>query len=127
MPIRTLLVDDSHQFMEILRRFVQTYPKVLIAGEASSGQEALIKARELRPDLVILDVGLPDMNGFALARLILTDPHPPKVVFLSFNDGAEYREAAAALGALAFVSKAECATQMGAILDGLLCDAPRSI
>jgi len=68
--LRLLVVDDFEQWRQFVRTTIQDIPDLVIVGEASDGPEAIEKARELRPDLVLLDIGLPLMNGIEVAREI---------------------------------------------------------
>jgi chemotaxis response regulator CheB len=68
--LRLLVVDDFEQWRQFVRTTIQDIPDLVIVGEASDRPEAIEKARKLRPDLVLLDIGLPLMNGTEVAREI---------------------------------------------------------
>ena len=83
-----------------------------MVGEANDGYEALVKARELQPDLMLLDMNLPAINGLDVAQRILSWAHAPHVAFLSMHDGSACREAANNLGASGFIGKADFGEQL---------------
>lgn len=107
MTIRILLVDDNTTFLAAVRNFFNAVPGVEVIGSALSGNEALVAAQCSVPDLILLDIDLPDMGGLEVARRITRWPNAPHIVFLSMHDNSGYREAAALLGVDGFVSKAE--------------------
>jgi len=103
--IKTLIVDDSRLFRERLKAFLAAYPEVEVVGEAGDGQAALSKAKELKPDVVLMDVKMGDMNGLDATGNLKRELPELHVIILSRYDLAAYREAAEALGASAYVSK----------------------
>jgi DNA-binding NarL/FixJ family response regulator len=120
MTIKILLVDDNRVFMAAVRKFLDVLPGTSVMGEAHDGREALIKAEELQPDLILLDIAMPLMNGMEVARRIQTWLQPPKIVFLSMHDSVAYQEAASSLGALGVVGKSDFVTELLPILEGLV-------
>ena len=85
--IRVLIVDDHPVVRTGLRIITEVDPAIIVAGEAASATEAILAARRLRPDVVLLDVRLPDRSGLEVCRELKTDPGAPKVLFLtSFAD-----------------------------------------
>lgn len=105
-PPRILIVDDAPAVREALRWMLGEIVDLQLVGEASDGQEALMRVAELEPDVVILDIELPDVDGYTLARSLKALPHAPLVLFLSVHVDAYAKEAAAAAGADSFVEKA---------------------
>ena len=81
--IRVLVVDDSNKFREWLCLKLKTNGLFFIAGEAANAREAIQKARELSPDLILLDLFLPDMNGFDVHQELRRTVPSAKVLFLS--------------------------------------------
>jgi DNA-binding NarL/FixJ family response regulator len=88
-----------------------------VVGEAATGEEGVDVALELRPDLVLLDVNLPDIDGFEVATRITGDPNPPSVILTSSRDSSDFGPLVEKSGALGFVPKSELS---GAALEGLL-------
>ena len=89
----------------------------VVVGEAATGEEGVDVALELRPDLVLLDVNLPDIDGFEVATRITADPQPPSVILTSSRDSTDFGPLVEKSGALGFVPKSELS---GAALEGLL-------
>jgi DNA-binding NarL/FixJ family response regulator len=104
--IRVLLVDDSDDFLEVVSDWLAADPGIQIVGIAHTGQEAVEKIDELGPDLVLMDVTMPGMNGFEATRLIKSKPGAPRVVLLTFHDSQTARHEAWAAGADDFLAKA---------------------
>jgi DNA-binding NarL/FixJ family response regulator len=80
-------------------------PGLTVVGESANGSDAVRQARELNPDLVILDIELPDMDGFAVTRQLKAMPHPPLVVLLSIHSDDLSRQRGVQAGCDAFVEK----------------------
>jgi len=84
--LRTLLVDDSHEFLGQLEKWLCSHPNFEIVGKAYSGGEAVEKSSLLCPDLVLMDVAMPLMNGYeATARIKAGVPHPSVILISFFN------------------------------------------
>jgi DNA-binding NarL/FixJ family response regulator len=110
--VRTLLVDDSPEFLGAAARFLATDPQIEIVGHALSARKAIEEVARLQPDLVLMDVAMPEMNGFAATRHIKERSNPPRVIVLTLYDNDEYRAQAQAAGADGFVAKSEFGTQL---------------
>jgi two-component system, NarL family, invasion response regulator UvrY len=105
MMVGVLLVDDHPQFREAARDLVEATPGFESLGEAGSGEEALKLVDELDPALVLLDVGLPGMDGIETARNITSvEPHPT-VFLVSMDDLADQPASIESCGAATFVRK----------------------
>ena len=98
-PINVLLVDDNAEFLKSATRFLAVDPQIVIAGCALSGRGALEQVALLHPDLVLMDMAMPGMNGLKATRHIKAQPDAPRVIILTLYDNAEYRAAAEAMGA----------------------------
>jgi len=107
MTLRILLVDDSRVFAVTAMRALDALPGAAVVGVAHDGCDALAQAALLQPDLMLLDIGLPDMSGLEVARRLRMGSHVPRMVFVSFHDSSVYREAALALGAEGFIGKTD--------------------
>ena len=107
MIIRILLVDDSIHFIESARRFLSEELGVSVVGSALSGLEAVEKVAQLNPDLVLMDVSMPGMDGLEATQQIKARPKPPVVFILTLYDTPKYRDAAHRAGADGFIPKAD--------------------
>jgi DNA-binding NarL/FixJ family response regulator len=105
MPIKTLIVDNKASIRVKVREFLVSQPDTVVVGEAADGQEAVQKARQLKPDVIIMDVGMTPMNGIEATRLIKSEMPSVKVIMLTVYDIPEYTEASMAAGASGYVIK----------------------
>jgi DNA-binding NarL/FixJ family response regulator len=106
MHNRILIVDDHAPFRSITRQ-VLTADGFLIVGEAADGADAIRACDELRPDLVLLDVQLPDIDGFTVAAVLTTWTDPPAVVLVSSRSQIDYGSRIEDCGARGYIAKAE--------------------
>ena len=120
MTVSVLVVDDDPAFRRLAQRILEACG-LAMAGEADTAASALSVAGALRPDAVLVDVGLPDSDGIALARQLTTLPWRPRVVLTSSNSEAATATEVRNSGAEAFVPKNELP---GAALDDLLGPRP---
>ena len=110
-----LIVDDHAEFRRVARALLEA-EGFDVVGEAGDGESALSEAARLRPSLVLLDVHLPDEDGFELAARLAQTAHPPAVVLTSSRAISSYRRRLAGSNALGFIPKSELT---GAALTGL--------
>ena len=103
--ITVLLVDDHEGFINAALRHLRKVEWLEIVGRASNGLEAIERSETLRPDVVLMDLAMPEMGGLQATRLIKTQDAPPFIVIASHFDDAEHREHAMRAGADDFVSK----------------------
>ncbi len=103
--MRILLVDDHTLFREGLASLFRSQPDLAVVGEAGSTSEAIVKARELKPDLVLMDFSLPDGDGTQATRAILADRPETMIVFLTVHDGDDRLFAAIRCGAKGYLLK----------------------
>ena len=101
----------TNRFVRFVRTTLSTRPELQIIGEASDGLEAVQKAVELQPALIVLDIGLPSLNGIEAARRIRKLSPNSTILFLSQESSAEVVQEALCLGALGFVIKAHAASR----------------
>jgi DNA-binding NarL/FixJ family response regulator len=118
--VRVLIVEDFVTFRRFVCSTLGTKPELQVVGEASDGQEAVQKAEELKPDLILLDIGLPTLNGIDAARQIRKLSPESKIIFLSQESSADVIEAALSLGALAYVVKTRAESDLLAAVDSVL-------
>jgi CheY-like chemotaxis protein len=116
MTVSVLVVDDDPAFRRLAQRILEACG-LAVAGEADTAASALSVASALRPDAVLVDVGLPDSDGIVLARQLTALPWRPRVVLTSSNSEAATASEVRSSGAEAFVPKNELP---GAALDDLL-------
>ena len=102
---RTLIVDDSAAFRRCIQAFLESESEIEVVGEATSGLEAIVKARELKPDLVLMDMRMPGMDGTSATRQLREEMPELKIIVMTSVDIQEYRDAAMANGASGFVVK----------------------
>jgi DNA-binding NarL/FixJ family response regulator len=103
--IRVLLADDHDLIRSGLRGLLQATGDIAVVGEAGDGACAVELARELRPDVVVMDVRMPDMDGIEATALLTGEPDPPRVLVLTTFDLDEYAYGALRAGAAAFLLK----------------------
>jgi DNA-binding NarL/FixJ family response regulator len=111
-PISVLLVDDNPTFLRILGDFLAEEEGILVVGTARSGEEALVKAKELRPQVILLDLAMPGLNGFNTTPRLRSMMPDVGIIALTVLDANGYREAALAAGADDFVAKANLNTHL---------------
>jgi DNA-binding NarL/FixJ family response regulator len=120
MGRRVLIVDDDSRFRELLRALLEGTGDYEVVGEAPEGETALDVAREQSPDLVLLDVNLPDTTGFELAPKLAGAADGPDVVMISSRDDDGYPRMAEEAGAAGFVSKHDLSpATLSAVLDSI--------
>jgi DNA-binding NarL/FixJ family response regulator len=110
--VRILVVEDFAPFRQFISEMLTTRPALQIIGEVSDGLEAVHKALELRPDLILLDIGLPSLNGIEVAREIRKLVPESKIVFLTQESSADAVREAHKLGASGYVIKANAASDL---------------
>jgi CheY-like chemotaxis protein len=106
MPRSVLVVDDDAEFRDLATRILNSWGYAVI-GEAGSVAEALAQAAKLRPDIVLVDVGLPDGDGFSLTERLVALPWAVRVVLISSDADRTSVQAAQRAGADSFLAKDE--------------------
>jgi DNA-binding NarL/FixJ family response regulator len=101
-----LIVDDHEAFRESAAALLEA-EGFAVVGEAADGGSAIAQAERLRPEVVLLDIQLPDLDGFAVAEQIAGWPDPPVVVLISSRDAAVYRSRLASTPARGFIAKSQ--------------------
>ena len=110
--IRVFLVDDNRDFLSAMQRFLANASRIDIAGCAVSGAEALVSMAQCAPDLVILDLVMPGMNGLEVTRRIKAMRDAPRVLILTLNEHFFYGVAARRAGADGFLTKSKMGEQI---------------
>jgi DNA-binding NarL/FixJ family response regulator len=118
--IRVLVVDDNEPFRRFVRATLSTKPELKIISEVSDGLEAVQKALELQPGLIVLDIGLPSLNGLEAGRRIRKLSPKSTILFLSQESAPEIVQEALCLGALGFVIKAHAARDLLIAVEAVL-------
>lgn len=114
--MRVLIIDDQTGFLETLTRMLMLIPEIEAVCPAVGGLEGLKFASEMRPDVVLTDFSMPDLNGTAVTRRLKERAWAPYVLMMSLNDGPEYREMALGAGADAYLVKADLDQQLVPVL-----------
>lgn len=105
MPVRVLIVDDHEPFRRAAREVIEATEGFEPAGEAGTGEESVELARTLRPDLVLMDVRLPGMDGIEATHLIRAASDGVNVLLISTYEDDDFGARAAECGALAYLPK----------------------
>jgi DNA-binding NarL/FixJ family response regulator len=105
--VRVLIVDDQLPFREASRMVVDMTDGFEVAGEAVDGEQGVEMTQALNPDLVLMDVQMPGMDGLEATRRIRAFDRSPYVVVMSTHESGDYRETALNAGAHAFIAKSE--------------------
>lgn len=105
MTIRVVLVDDQPLFRSGVRMLIDSQPDLEVVGEAGDGRAGVEVVRELHPDVVLMDVRMPVLDGVAATRELLRDPQPPKIIMLTTFELDEDAAAAIRDGASGFLLK----------------------
>ena len=102
---RVLIVDDHPMVAEGIEAILESYPDIEVVGTLSNGQEAVDRVAELAPDVVLMDLNMPTVNGLNATELLLEDNPELKVLILSMHDSPEYISTALGHGARGYVLK----------------------
>lgn len=118
--IRLIVVEDFAPFRKFICSMLGKEPGLQIIAEVSDGQEAVQKTAELKPDLVLLDIGLPTLNGIEAARQIRKLAPESKIIFVSMESAPDVVQEALNLGARGYVLKSRVARDLLAALKAAL-------
>jgi DNA-binding NarL/FixJ family response regulator len=104
-PVRVLVVDDQALFRRVMSAVVAETEGFVLVGSAASGEESIVTAGRLRPDLILMDVNLPGIDGMEATRRLRADSMATAVVLLSTYDEDDWDGQAQECGALAYIAK----------------------
>jgi two-component system response regulator NreC len=105
MPITVLIVDDHAVVRAGTRMLLESDPELVIVGEGENGEDAVRLAKDLSPDVILMDVTMPEMDGVEATRRIKAMPSPPAVLALSIHEGTDYFFRMLQAGAAGYVPK----------------------
>jgi DNA-binding NarL/FixJ family response regulator len=118
--IRVLVVDDFEPWYRFVSTMLREQPELEVIGQVSDGLEAVEQAQELQPDLILLDIGLPRLNGIEAARRIREISPTSKILFASQNRSPDIAEEALSAGAGGYVVKSDGASELLAAVMAVL-------
>ena len=121
-----LVIEDYEPFRRVICSTLRKRSGLQIVGETADGSEAVQKAEELQPDLIVLDIGLPSLNGMEAARRIRKLSPESKILFVSQESSADVVQEALALGALGYVVKTHAGSELLAAVDAV-CEGRRFV
>jgi DNA-binding NarL/FixJ family response regulator len=110
--VRVLIVDDSQPWRCAVCLLLKQNLDLVLICECSDGLEAVRKSEDLQPDLVLLDIGLPNLNGLEAARQVRRVSPGSRILFLTSYDDPEYLQEALKIGALGFIVKSNAASDL---------------
>lgn len=118
--VRILIVEDFPQFRQFICSMLGERNDLQIIGEAADGLEAVQKTVELKPDLILMDIGLPSLNGIEAARQIRKLVPQSKIIFLSQESSSEVMQEALSLGARGYVVKIKATSELMTVIDAAI-------
>jgi len=131
-PIRAVIVDDHPVVVAGARALIEASEDIVCVGVANTGAQALSLISETVPDIIVLDVSLPDVSGLTLAKKIIDDGHQAHIVMMTLFEERKYIDEALRIGARGFVQKRSAEQNLlmairTAMLGGLFLDPPTAI
>ncbi len=112
MGTTILTADDDQRFQAIVKRCLEENPDFSLVGQATDGEQAVRLARELQPDVVLMDISMPRLNGLEATRQIKAEQPNTKVIIVTIHDEEPYRKAAADNGAETLLPKKRVVTSL---------------
>jgi len=119
-PARILVADDHEVVRHGLRSLIHEHPEWELVAEATNGREAVAKASEMKPDITILDIGMPSLNGLDATKQILKIDRHAKILILTMHDSEHIIENALSAGARGYVLKGDVGTNLVRAVHALL-------
>ena len=115
--IRLLIADDNAVYRHALREILEAHPTLEVVGEATDGEDAILRAEELQPAIVLMDINMPKLNGIAATRRIKADHESMTVIGLSVHTDRDYVDAMLDAGAVALLSKEKATEDLYAAIE----------
>lgn len=122
-----LLVDDSAVIRDLLREYIESELNLRVCAEASDGAEAIEKAEEFAPELIVMDLSMPSMNGLEAARAIKRKMPEVPIILFTQHEGALQESDARSAGINAIVSKSDRTEHLAAQIQSLLAASRKSL
>ena len=122
---RLLIVDDHEIFRRGLRALLEPYAEWKVCGEAVDGTDAVAQCKLLKPDVVVMDVTMPGLNGLEASRFIKKDAPETQIVIITQHDSPQIRAAAREAGAAAFVTKSAVGSELVSAIRNLAKDSTK--
>jgi two-component system NarL family response regulator len=104
-PVRVLIVDDHPMVAEGIQSILESYDDIKVVGTLSNGQEAIDRAHELAPDVILMDLNMPRLSGLSATEILLERAPDTRVLILSMHDSPEYISTALSHGAMGYILK----------------------
>lgn len=117
--LRVLIADDHEIVRQGLRALLESHPGWEVCGEAVDGWETLQKVEQLKPDLVALDIGMPNLNGFDAARQMLRENPKARILFLTIYDTDQAAKTAVQIGARGLILKSDAARDLVSAVEAI--------
>ena len=117
---RILLVDDAEPWRRVECSILESVPSFSVLGEATDGLQAIELSSKMGPDIVLLDIGMPVMNGIEAAQQIQDASPSARIVFVTQNDDADLRDAALATGAAGYLLKTNAGSELLPVIKAAL-------
>lgn len=118
--ILLLIADDNAIYRHALREMLEAHPRLEVVGEATDGEDAILRAEELRPAIVLMDINMPKLNGIAATRRIKADHQNITVIGLSVHTDGDFVEAMLNAGAVALLSKERATEDLYGAIEGAI-------
>ena len=118
--IRVLVVEDYKLWRDYICSLLQTKPEFRVVSDLADGLEAVQKAKELKPDLILLDISLPALNGLEVAKRIRRVAPDAKIIFLSYNSDTDVVRAALSAGAQGYVLNTDAVRELFTAVEAVL-------